>query len=136
MFLFPRVFSCCLSVSSNFKAVSLSITIPHDVHRTLPMGFLLPHLGQLTIFAMPASLVAVFSPWSSSMASSRSRAEKCTYRLVILLPYVQPANCSRRDSVKTLAMAVRDVWRYRYGHMSFFRPASLANRLIFRRKCW
>jgi hypothetical protein len=28
-----------------------------------------------------------------------------------LLPYVQPANCSSRASVNTLAMAVREVWR-------------------------
>ena len=104
-------FSFCLCVSSSFRTVSLSIIMPQVVHLVLPVGFLLPHRGHSFRVIMLVFLVVVFSPWSSSMASSRSRAEKCTYRLVILLPYVQPANCSRRASVKTLAMAVREVWR-------------------------
>jgi len=104
--------SCfCFSNSSNRNAISLSSIIPHVVHRVLAKGFLLLHRGHSISFVKPASFWVVFILCSSSIASSRSRAEKCTYRLVILLPYVQPANCSSLHSVKTLAMAVRDVWR-------------------------
>ena len=100
--------SFCFTSSSKRSAVSLSSIIPHVVHRMSPKEFLLLHLGQSISLAIPSVFDGFFNPCSSSIASSRSRAEKCTYRLVILLPYVHPANCSRRDSVKTLAIAVRD----------------------------
>jgi len=115
--------SFCFCVSSKRSAVSLSSIIPHVVHRMSPKEFLLPHLGQFISLAIPSTFDEVFNPCSSSIASSRSRAEKCTYRLVILLPYVHPANCSSRLSVNTFAIVVSELWRYRYGHMFRFSPA-------------
>ena len=135
MFFSCRFVSFWFWVSSNFRAVSLSNIMPHVVHLMVPKGFWALHRGHCISFAKLVLFVVVFSPCSSSMASSRSRAEKCTYRRVILLPYVQPANCSKRDSVKTFAMVVRELWRYRYGQMFFVRPAFLAKRFIISRKC-
>lgn len=78
MFFSCRFASFWVCVSSNFRAVSLSNIMPHVVHLTVPKGFWALHRGHCISFAKLALFVVVFSPWSSSMASSKSRAEKCT----------------------------------------------------------
>ena len=52
--------------------------MPHVVHRMSPKEFLLLHLGQSISLAMLSAFDGFFSPCSSSIASSRSRVEKCT----------------------------------------------------------